>query len=207
VHAKGSLLEKMPGDAWQQFANVRLLLTYQMTYPGKKLTFMGNEFAQEREWDSASELDWELLEDAQQRGIKAVSRDLNRLYRHIPALHQLDFAADGFSWVDCHDADNSVISYLRYSQSGSFLLIVLNFTPVPRLGYRIGVPESGNYLEIFNSDSSHYGGANLGNMGMIASVGKPWMGRPDSLAITLPPLAGIILSLEKTGDVMVLKRE
>jgi len=207
VHAKGSLLEKMPGDAWQQFANVRLLLAYQMTYPGKKLTFMGNEFAQEREWDSASELDWELLEDAQHRGIKAVSRDLNRLYRHIPALHQLDFAAEGFSWVDCHDADNSVISYLRYSQSGSFLLIVLNFTPVPRLGYRIGVPESGNYLEIFNSDSSHYGGANLGNMGMIASVGKPWMGRPDSLAITLPPLAGIILSLEKTGDVMVLKRE
>ncbi|HEX7234067.1 MAG TPA: 1,4-alpha-glucan branching protein GlgB, partial [Nitrosospira sp.] len=131
VHAKGSLLEKMPGDAWQQFANVRLLLAYQMTYPGKKLTFMGNEFAQEREWDSASELDWELLEDAQHRGIKAVSRDLNRLYRHIPALHQLDFAAEGFSWVDCHDADNSVISYLRYSQSGSFLLIVLNFTPVP----------------------------------------------------------------------------
>lgn len=205
VHGKGSLLRKMPGDAWQQFANVRLLLTYQMTYPGKKLNFMGNEFAQEREWDSAGELDWELLEYPEHQGIKAVFRDLNRLYRHIPALHQLDFATAGFSWVDCHDADNSVISYLRYSCTGSFILVVLNFTPVPRLGYRIGAPEGGNYLEIFNSDSSHYGGANLGNMGMIASAGKPWMGRPDSLVITLPPLAGIILSLETTGDVMVLR--
>jgi 1,4-alpha-glucan branching enzyme len=205
VHGKGSLLRKMPGDTWQQFANVRLLLTYQMTYPGKKLNFMGNEFAQEREWDSARELDWKLLEYGQHRGIKAALRDLNRLYRHVPALHQLDFAAEGFSWVDCHDADNSVVSYLRYSHSGSFLLIVLNFTPVPRLGYRIGAPEGGNYLEIFNSDSSHYGGANLGNMGLIASAGKPWMGRPDSLVITLPPLAGIVLSLETAGDVMVLR--
>jgi 1,4-alpha-glucan branching enzyme len=205
VHGKGSLLKKMPGDAWQRFANVRLLLTYQMTYPGKKLNFMGNEFAQGHEWDSSRELDWQQLEDGQHRGIKAALRDLNHLYRSIPALHQLDFATGGFSWVDCHDADNSVISYLRYSRSGSFLLIVLNFTPVPRIGYRIGAPESGNYLEIFNSDSSHYGGANLGNMGMIASAGKPWMGRPDSLVITLPPLAGIILSLERTGDVMVLR--
>ncbi|HVW63400.1 MAG TPA: 1,4-alpha-glucan branching protein GlgB [Nitrosospira sp.] len=205
VHGKGSLLRKMPGDTWQQFANVRLLLTYQMTYPGKKLNFMGNEFAQEREWDSARELDWKLLEYGQHRGIKAALRDLNRLYRHVPALHQLDFAAEGFSWVDCHDADNSVVSYLRYSHSGSFLLIVLNFTPVPRLGYRIGAPEGGNYLEIFNSDSSHYGGANLGNMGLIASAGKPWMGRPDSLVITLPPLAGIVLSLETAEDVMVLR--
>ena len=206
VHGKGSLLGKMPGDAWQQFANVRLLLTYQMTYPGKKLNFMGNEFAQGREWDSARELDWKLLEYEQHRGIKTALRDLNRLYRHVPALHQMDFAAEGFSWVDCHDADNSVISYLRYSRSGSFLLIVLNFTPVPRLGYRIGAPEGGNYLEIFNSDSSHYGGANLGNMGLIASTGKPWMGQSDSLVITLPPLAGIVLSLERTGDVMVLRR-
>jgi 1,4-alpha-glucan branching enzyme len=205
VHGKGSLLGKMPGDTWQQFANVRLLLTYQMTYPGKKLNFMGNEFAQGREWDSARELDWKLLEYEQHRGIKTALRDLNRLYRHVPALHQMDFVAEGFSWVDCHDADNSVISYLRYSRSGSFLLIVLNFTPVPRLGYRIGVPEGGNYLEIFNSDSSHYSGANLGNMGLIASTGKPWMGWPDSLVITLPPLAGIVLSLERTGDVMVLR--
>jgi 1,4-alpha-glucan branching enzyme len=205
VHGKGSLLGKMPGDTWQQFANVRLLLTYQMTYPGKKLNFMGNEFAQDREWDSARELDWKLLEYEQHRGIKTALRDLNRLYRHIPALHQMDFVAEGFSWVDCHDADNSVISYLRYSRSGSFLLIVLNFTPVPRLGYRIGAPEGGNYLEIFNSDSSHYSGANLGNMGLIASTGKPWMGWPDSLVITLPPLAGIVLSLERTGDVMVLR--
>ena len=205
VHGKGSLLGKMPGDTWQQFANVRLLLTYQMTYPGKKLNFMGNEFAQGREWDSARELDWKLLEYEQHRGIKTALRDLNRLYRHVPALHQMDFAAEGFSWVDCHDADNSVISYLRYSRSGSFLLIVLNFTPVPRLGYRIGAPEGGNYLEIFNSDSSHYSGANLGNMGLIASTGKPWMGWPDSLVITLPPLAGIVLSLERTEDVMVLR--
>jgi 1,4-alpha-glucan branching enzyme len=196
VHGKGSLLGKMPGDAWQQFANVRLLFTYQMTYPGKKLNFMGNEFAQGREWNSGRELDWGQLRDEQHRGVRAALRDLNHLYGSIVALHQLDFLCDGFAWVDCHDADNSVISYLRRACDGSFALIVLNFTPVPRTRYRIGVPAKGRYTELFNSDSSHYGGSNLGNMGCIDTTGESWMGRPDSIVISLPPLAGIILSLE-----------
>ena len=194
VHGKASLLGKMPGDEWQQFANLRLLVTYQITYPGKKLNFMGNEFAQGREWNSGRELNWEQLGHEQHRGIHTASRDLNRLYRMLPALHQLDFAATGFSWVDCHDADNSVISYLRYACDGSFVLVVLNFTPVPRTHYRLGVPEGGNYHEIFNSDSHHYGGSNLGNMGYINATDHPWMGRSHSVVITLPPLAGIILS-------------
>ncbi|MDN5934846.1 MAG: alpha amylase C-terminal domain-containing protein, partial [Nitrosospira sp.] len=193
VHGKGSLLGKMPGYAWQQFANLRLLLTYQMTYPGGKLNFMGNEFAQGREWNSGRELDWDQLKYEQHRGVQATLRDLNHLYSGTPALHQLGFLPEGFAWVDCHDADNSIISYLRRADDGSFALIILNFTPVPRMGYRIGVPGGGSYHETFNSDSSHYGGGNLGNMGHIDATGKPWMGLPDSIVITLPPLAGLIL--------------
>lgn len=196
VHGKGSLLGKMPGDAWQQFANVRLLFTYQMTYPGKKLNFMGNEFAQGREWDARRELYWEQLQDKQHAGVRMTLRDLNRLYSSVPALYELDFLPRGFAWVDCHDADNSVISYLRYASDGAFLLVVLNFTPVPRTSYRLGVPAGSSYREIFNSNSSHYGGSNLGNMGLIDTTGEPWMGRSDSIVITLPPLAGIILSPE-----------
>lgn len=204
VHGKGSLLGKMPGDAWQQFANVRLLFTYQMTYPGKKLNFMGNEFAQGREWDSRRELNWDQLQHEQHRGVKAALRDLNHLYSSIPALHERDFLPEGFAWIDCHDADNSVISYLRYACDGSFVVVILNFTPVPRGRYRIGVPAGSAYNEIFNSDSSYYGGSNLGNMGVIDTTGKPWMGRPDSIVVNLPPLAGIILSLEISSGTPVL---
>jgi 1,4-alpha-glucan branching enzyme len=207
VHGKGSLLGKMPGDAWQQFANLRLLFTYQMTYPGKKLNFMGNEFAQGREWNSSRELDWYQLSYKQHSGVHAALRDLNHLYSDMPALHQLDFLPEGFAWIDCHDADNSVISYIRRACDGTFALVILNFTPVPRTGYRIGVPSRGTYHEIFNSDSSHYGGGNLGNMGEIDTSGQPWMGLPDSVVITLPPLAGIILSLESSHGVVVLTDE
>ncbi len=203
VHGKGSLLGKMPGDAWQQFANVRLLFTYQMTYPGKKLNFMGNEFAQGREWNSGRELDWDQLSDEQHRGVKAALTDLNHLYSSIPALHQLDFLPEGFAWMDCHDADNSVISYLRRACDGSFVLIVLNFTPVPRKGYRIGVPARGSYHEIFNSDSSYYGGSNLGNMGRIDAIRRTMDGKAHSIVISLPPLAGIILSLESARGLAV----
>lgn len=196
VHGKGSLLAKMPGDAWQQFANLRLLFTYQMTSPGKKLNFMGNEFGQGPEWNASWELSWAQLQWESHRGVQAALRDLNHLYCRIPALHQLDFESGGFSWVDCHDADNSVISYLRYARDGGFVLVVLNFTPVPRRRYRIGVPAGGIYREIFNSDSGSYGGSNLGNMGRMKATGMPAMGRPDSIVITLPPLAGIVFSLE-----------
>ncbi len=192
VHGKGSLLSKMPGDAWQQFANLRLLFAYQMTSPGKKLNFMGNEFAQGPEWNAGWELNWAQLQHELHRGVQSLLRDLNQLYRRLPALHELDFESRGFSWVDCHDADNSVISYLRHARDGSFVLVVLNFTPVPRMDYRIGVPAEGVYKELFNSDSGCYGGSNLGNMGRIKTSGKPAMGRPDSIVISLPPLAGII---------------
>ena len=196
VHGKGSLLSKMPGDAWQQFANLRLLFAYQMTSPGKKLNFMGNEFAQGPEWNAGWELSWAQLQHELHRGMQSLLRDLNQLYRDLPALHELDFESRGFSWVDCHDADNSVISYLRHACDGSFVLVVLNFTPVPRMDYRIGVPAEGVYKELFNSDSGCYGGSNLGNMGRIKTSGKPAMGRSDSIVISLPPLAGIIFSLE-----------
>lgn len=194
VHGKGSLLAKMPGDRWQRFANLRLLLTYQMTCPGKKLNFMGNEFGHAHEWQVNQALDWDLLDDTFHRGVQMALRDLNHLYMATPALHQLDFFPEGFGWIDCHDADQSVISYLRRAQDGSFRLIVLNFTPVPRMTYRIGVPKGGTYLEIFNSDSIYYGGSNIGNSGWISTIGEPWLEFPDSLLVTLPPLAGIILA-------------
>jgi 1,4-alpha-glucan branching enzyme len=193
VHGKCSLLDKMPGDAWQKFANVRLLMVFQMTWPGKKLNFMGNEFAQKLEWRVSHELDWPLLEQRQHAGVQAVLRDLNHCYKNIPALHQLDFSAEGFGWIDCQDADQSVISYMRRAKDGTFIIVVLNFTPVPRIGYRIGVPASGVYQEIFNSDSIYYGGSNMGNAGSIMTTPEPLMGLPNSIAITLPPLAGILL--------------
>ncbi len=194
VHGKGALIDKMPGDQWQKFANLRLLFTYQLTCPGKKLNFMGNEFAQSTEWDVSRELDWRLLENQTNSGVQAALKDLNHLYKNTPALHQLDFFSEGFSWVDCHDPDQSIISYIRRSRDGQFMVVVLNFTPVPRENYRIGVPVKGIYLERFNSDSFYYGGSNMGNAGHISTSCEPWMGLPYSLMITLPPLAGVIFS-------------
>lgn len=196
VHGKRSLLDKMPGDAWQKFANLRLLFAWQMTYPGKKLNFMGNEFGQGREWDSNAALDWPLLDIDWHRGVQACLRDLNHLYRTWPALHELDFAQEGFQWIDCHDADQSILSFLRRARDGSFLVVVLNFTTVPRHGYRIGVPEGGRYGEIFNSDSTYYGGSNVGNGHGLPAEATPWMGFPYSLVLTLPPLAALVLRRE-----------
>ena len=193
VHGKGSLIGKMPGDAWQQFANLRLLFTYQMTTPGKKLNFMGNEFAQGREWDSGWELDWSLLQSHWHDSVQKLVRDINHLYRDTPALHQLDFSANGFAWIDCHDAEQSVLSYIRYASDGSYVIVVLNFTPVLRTNYRIGVPQTGSYSEIFNSDSTYYGGSNAGNGAGLLADAAAWMGYPASLTLTVPPLAGVIL--------------
>ncbi|HKB61039.1 MAG TPA: 1,4-alpha-glucan branching protein GlgB [Gallionellaceae bacterium] len=197
VHGKHSLLDKMPGDTWQKFANVRLLFTYQMTYPGKKLNFMGNEFGQGREWQVKSALEWQLLDSHWHREVHNLFRDLCHLYRDTPALHELDFAVEGFSWIDCHDADQSVLSYLRWSRAREFVVVALNFTPMPRTGYRIGVPEAGAYHEVLNSDSAYYGGSNLGNGAGIEAEDIPWMGYAHSVRLTLPPLAGIIL--ERAG--------
>jgi 1,4-alpha-glucan branching enzyme len=193
VHGKGSLLGKMPGDAWQKFANARLLLAWQFASPGKKLNFMGNELAQGREWRVDWELDWGLLGIEWHRGMQTMLRDLGRLYLEIPALHELDFEQAGFEWIDCHDADQSVMAFERRARDGSVVVAAFNFTPVPRHGYRIGLPSPGNWHEAFNSDSGFYAGSNSGNAGAIATQALPWMNRQQSAEITLPPLGALIL--------------
>ena len=193
VHGKGSLLSKMPGDAWQKFANLRLLLTYQMTCPGKKLNFMGNEIAQGREWQSRWELEWWQLSEEYHRSMQNLTRDLNELYRTLPQLHDQDFQSEGFSWIDCNDAEKSVLSYQRIARDGSIAVIILNLTPLPRIKYRVGLPVLVSYREVLNSDSAYYAGSNLGNAGSLFAETIPWMNQPCSAEITLPPLAGIIL--------------
>ncbi|TRZ64973.1 MAG: 1,4-alpha-glucan branching protein GlgB [Rhodocyclaceae bacterium] len=195
VHGKRSLLGKMPGDAWQRFANLRLLLACQMMTPGKKLAFMGAELAQPHEWSGAEELPWGLLTNPAHAGMQRLVRDLNRLYTSHQALHELDFAVEGFSWIDCHDVEQSVLSWLRFARDGSFVVVVLNFTPVPRQAYRIGVPREGIYRELLNSDSQYYGGSDLGNGSGLTTDPLPWMNRPVSLTLTLPPLACVVLTL------------
>ncbi len=199
VHGKGSLLGKMPGDEWQRFANLRVLLTCQMTAPGKKLLFMGGELAQGHEWRDREELPWNLLQYPFHAGCQHLVRDLNHLYTACPALHDQDFAADGFAWIDCHDAEQSVISWLRRARDGSVVVVILNLTPVPRRGYRIGVPRPGTYRELLNSDSRHYGGGDLGNHGALMASDQGWMNQPASLTLTLPPLAGLILAPADSG--------
>jgi len=195
VHGKRSLLDKMPGDAWQKFAGVRLLLGYQATMPGKKLLFMGGEFGQGREWRDHAELDWGLLAEGWHRGVQACARDLNRLYRDVPALHERDFEVEGFHWIDCHDAEQSVISWLRFDRHGGFVVVVANFTPVPRHGYRLGVPHPGTYRELCNTDSEFYGGANVGNGPGLVAGAPGWMGFEHSVVLTVPPLAIVVLAL------------
>ena len=198
VHGKRSLLDKMPGDAWQRFANLRLLFSYQFAHPGKKLNFMGNEFGQGREWDCGRALDWDLLHWDWHQGTQRLSRDLAHLYRAVPALHAQDFQGEGFSWVDCHDADQSVLSFLRWDRDGGFVLAVFNFTPVPRRNYRLGVPAAGRYREIFNSDAGAYHGSNVGNLPQQAQD-QSWMGLSHSLELVLPPLGAIYLQLTGVG--------
>ena len=195
VHGKGSMLYKMPGDEWQRFANLRLLYSYMFMYPGKKLLFMGCEFGQGDEWNFNKELDWYVLDHAPHQGVQKLVSDLNHLYRKMPALYEHDFEPNGFEWVDCHDSKQSVVSFMRKS-GDQFVIVVLNFTPVPRQGYRLGVPCEGTYHEIFNSDSEYYYGSNMGNGGDIHSENTPWMNRPCSLELTLPPLASIVLTLK-----------
>jgi len=194
VHGKGSMLGKMPGDEWQRFANLRLLYTYMWTYPGKKLLFMGSEFGQGTEWDYDSALPWHLLDYPNHAGVQRLIRDLNSLYRSEPALHGHEFEPEGFEWIDCHDAAQSVLSYLRKC-GDRFVIVVLNFTPIPRHDYRIGVPSPGVYRDRLNSDSKYYWGSNVGNGEHIVAEPIPWMGRPYSVSITVPPLAGLVLSL------------
>ncbi len=196
VHLKGALASKMPGDAWQQLANLRLLLCYQMASPGKKLLFMGGEFGQWLEWDEGKTLDWSLCEYENHRGVQLLARDLNSHYREQAALHQYDFEAQGFEWIDCHDYQQSVLSFIRQAE-GKQLICLFNFTPVVRRDYRVGLPHSGKYRELLNSDAAIYGGSNVGNAGEIIAADNEWLGRPASALVTLPPLSLIILQSEE----------
>ena len=194
VHGKGSIFGRMAGDLWQKFANLRAYYAFMFTQPGKKLLFMGDEFAQSAEWNHNRSLDWHLLQYPEHRGIQTLVRDLNRLYRSRKELHELDCESDGFSWIDCNDTEASVISYIRRSRDPDrFLVVICNFTPVIRSGYRIGVPKPGTYREVMNTDSAHYAGSNVGNAGAIAADGPATHGHDQSLVMTLPPLAALIL--------------
>jgi 1,4-alpha-glucan branching enzyme len=193
VHGKGSILGRMPGDRWQRFANLRAYYGFMFGHPGKKLLFMGNEFAQEREWNHEHSLDWHLLDNSDHRGIQRLIRDLNHAYRTIPSLHELDCESGGFQWVVVDDADNSVLAFLRRGRDPRHAaLVVCNFTPVPRHDYRVGVPWQDTWWERVNTDSEIYGGSNMGNSGAVGSEPIPMHGQPCSLRLTLPPLATLI---------------
>jgi 1,4-alpha-glucan branching enzyme len=194
VYGKGSLLEKMPGDDWQKFANLRLLLGYMYAHPGKKTLFMGGEWGQRREWAHQESLDWHLLQHESHQGIQKWVKDLNRLYRNEPSLYEIDFDPKGFEWIDFKDWENSIISFVRRGKNGQDCVVaVCNFTPVPRQNYRVGVPSKGFWREELNSDAQEYGGSGQGNMGGVESVPVPFQGKDHSLSLTLPPLSILIL--------------
>ncbi|MCB1883038.1 MAG: 1,4-alpha-glucan branching protein GlgB [Geminicoccaceae bacterium] len=194
VHGKGSLINKMPGDVWQKFANLRAYYGFMWTHPGKKLLFMGGEFGQWREWNHDQSLDWHLLDEGPfHKGLQGLVRDLNGAYRGLPALHELDCDPAGFSWIDASDTENSVLSYLRRDRNGGVVAVVSNFTPVPRQGYRLGLPKGGVWRERINTDAEVYGGSGQGNGGEVHAEDAPWHGQPASLTLTLPPLATLVL--------------
>jgi 1,4-alpha-glucan branching enzyme len=199
VHGKGSLVGRMPGDDWQRFANLRALYGYMFGYPGKKLLFMGNEFAQWREWNHDESLDWHLCKEPAHAGIQCLVRDLNRLYRSTPAFYERDYDGGGFEWIDWNDRDNSVFSWLRRDQRGNHAVIVANFTPVVRHAYRVGVPSKVAYAESLNTDALEYGGSGTGNLGLVRAEAVPSHEREFSLSLTLPPLATLILKPESDG--------
>lgn len=197
VYGKGSLLRKMPGDDWQKFANLRLLFAYMYGQPGKKLLFMGGEFGQWDEWYHEKSLDWHLLAHPSHQGIKQLVKDLNELYRNEGALHELDFDASGFEWIDCNDSTQSTLCLLRKGKrKDQVLVVVLNFTPVPRHQFRVGMPRPGKWEEILNTDAEVYGGSGMGNPGTISTEPHPWHGRDCSMSITLPPLAALFFKWE-----------
>ncbi len=199
VHGKGSLINKMAGDWWQQFASLRLLFGFQYTHPGKKLMFMGQEFGQWSEWSETRSLDWELLDWPTHQKLQNWVSDLNRFYTAQPALYEHDFDPQGFKWIEPNDAEQSVFSYIRFADDPTdFMVIICNFTPVPRYGYRVGVPKGGHYAEVLNSDSEHYGGSNMGNLGGIESQAAVWHGWSHNLSLTLPPLSMIVLKLQNS---------
>ena len=204
VHGKRSMLDKMPGDVWQKHANLRALYGYMFVHPGKKLLFMGGEIGQWREWNHDWQLDWEVLGDPRHAGLQRWVRDLNRVYRDEPALFDADFDPGGFAWIDCNDHEHSIIALLRKANrptgqqaNSDFLIAVVNFTPVPRRGYRLGVPRQGAYEEVLNSDAELYGGSNIGNHGVVSAEAKPSHGYAFSLNLSVPPLGFLLLKPNK----------
>ncbi|HPS64298.1 MAG TPA: alpha amylase C-terminal domain-containing protein, partial [Ignavibacteria bacterium] len=199
VHGKRSLIEKMPGDTWQKFANLRTFFGFMFGHPGKKLNFMGNDIAQYSEWNSDSQTDWYLLENEMNEKLNKFFSDIQRLYTSERAMYELDFYSLGFQWVDFSDADNSIVSFIRRSRDEKeILLFTFNFTPVPRYNYQLGVPYKGYYKEILNSDAEIYGGGGIGNGGGVQSVEQTRFLCKDSVFVTLPPLAVNIFKLERT---------
>jgi 1,4-alpha-glucan branching enzyme len=193
----------MPGDQWSRFANLRLFYTFFYASPGKKLMFMGNEFAQEREWNADISLDWHLADAGPHAGVKLLVRDLNHLYRTTPALYDGDCDPSGFAWIDYSDADQGVVAFLRRTRDGTGIAVVVcHFTPVIRRAYRIGVPVAGRYVERLNSDAERYGGGNQGNAGGVESEPVASHGHPHSICLTLPPFGALILEAEPAGQVM-----
>jgi 1,4-alpha-glucan branching enzyme len=198
VHGKGSFLAKMPGDEWQRFASARAFLAFMYGHPGKKLLFMGQELGQYEEWNPAAQVRWELVEFACHRGLQTLVRELNRLYRESRALHQVDFHHAGFEWIDFRDVEHSIVSFIRRAEDPSdFLVFVCNFTPVPRHRYRIGVPEAGFYEEVLNTDAEIFGGGNVGNGGMVSTDSLAMHGRPQSISVTLPPMAVVAFRVRR----------
>jgi len=188
------LVDKMPGDLWQRFANVRALLGFMYGHPGKKMLFMGGEFGQWYEWNHDESLQWHLLENESHRGLQRYVKDLNRLYQSEPAFYEVDFEWSGFQWIDFSDADHAVIAFMRRARNTEDAVICIgNFTPVPREQYRIGMPAMGAYRELLNSDAELYGGSNMGNGGMRHAEPTPWHGQPYSILLTLPPLSMLYL--------------
>jgi 1,4-alpha-glucan branching enzyme len=199
VHGKGSLLGKMPGDAWQRLANLRLLLGYQWTQPGKKLLFMGGELGQPTEWDHDAAVPWALRDDQRHEGVVRWVRDLNALYGRTAALHGLDVDPRGFEWIEASDAAAGVLAYLRRGPDGEVVVVAINLTPTPHERYRLGLPSGGTWLEVLNGDAETYGGSGMGNLGRVRAERTPWHGRDHSARIVLPPLAVVVLEPARTG--------
>jgi 1,4-alpha-glucan branching enzyme len=201
VYGKGSLLSKMPGDRWQKFANLRALFAYMWARCGKKLIFMGGEIGQWREWNHDGAVDWHLLDEADHRGLQALIRDLNNIYRREPALWEADAEPAGFQWIDANNTDENVIAFMRIApSSGRRVMCVCNFAPVVRFGYRVGVPAAGYYRELINTDASVYGGSNQGNSGGVTATDDNWHGQPYHISLVLPPLGVLWLCQDASTE-------
>src|SRR5690606_14452614 len=199
VHGKGSLWTKMPGDAWRKAATLRAFFAFMWAHPGKQLLFMGGEFGQEREWAESRELDWPLLEQPDRAGLQHLVADLNRSYRLTPALWRLDSDPAGFEWIDANDATGNVFSFLRHDDAGQTLACVANFSALPHEDYRLGLPSTGPWAEVINTDAEVYGGSGVGNLGRIEATATPWHGRPASATLRLPPLGALWLRPDPPG--------